>query len=140
MAKRRKQPHSSERLILDSGALIASARGDDRVRAYIRRSVELRVPISIPVAVLAETVRGGSSDALLLMALKVGDTQPTTAQIGELAGMLLGSARRSDAVDALVVAEAIVIGGGVILTGDPDDLSVIAAGHAEIEIRPINRI
>jgi hypothetical protein len=41
--------------------------------------------------------------------------------------------------DALVVAEAISIGGGMILTGDPDDLSALADRATGIEIMPLNR-
>ncbi len=41
------------------------------------------------------------------------------------------------AIDALVVATAIRLGGGLILTHDPDDLSALAAGHPNVRIGQI---
>jgi predicted nucleic acid-binding protein len=39
-------------------------------------------------------------------------------------------------VDALVVATAIRLGGGVILTHDPGDLDALAADHPQVWIVP----
>ena len=47
-----KRQASSQRLILDSGAVIVGSRGDDRALAYLRRAVELDAEIRIPVAVV----------------------------------------------------------------------------------------
>jgi predicted nucleic acid-binding protein len=140
MAKRRSKAHTSERLILDSGAVIAAARGDTRVRASIQRSVELNAPIVVPVVVLAETLRGGHSDARTQIALKCGDTDPTSPAVGVLAGSIQGRASGDDTVDALIVAETILAGGGMILTEDPDDLRVLASGHPTVEVRSIARL
>jgi hypothetical protein len=54
--------------------------------------------------------------------------------MGRTAGALLGAARSTSTVDALVVAAAIELGGGVVLTGDPDDLDPLASGHPEVVI------
>jgi hypothetical protein len=50
---------------------------------------------------------------------------------------LLGAAGSTSTVDALVVASAIELGGGVVLTGDPGDLEPLADGHPEVMIRPL---
>src|SRR6202023_2102254 len=50
------------RLILDSGAVIALARRDQRALAFLARALELRVQVEIPVVVVAEVVRGGPRD------------------------------------------------------------------------------
>ena len=41
------------------------------------------------------------------------------------------------AVDALVVATAIRLGGGVILTHDPTDLQLLAADHLNVRIAQV---
>jgi hypothetical protein len=41
-------------------------------------------------------------------------------------------------VDALVVATAIRLGGGIVATGDPDDLRSLAREHANIKVEPVS--
>jgi predicted nucleic acid-binding protein len=41
------------------------------------------------------------------------------------------------AVDAIVVATAIRLGGALIVTSDPDDLSRLAMDHPDVEIQPL---
>ncbi len=49
--------------------------------------------------------------------------------------MLSGAAAGSeDLADAHVVAAAVETGGGVVLTGDPDDLQRLAAGYRNIQV------
>jgi hypothetical protein len=48
---RRAGPQASQRLILDSGAVIALSRGDQRARAFLARAQELGTPVEIPVVV-----------------------------------------------------------------------------------------
>ncbi len=52
-------------------------------------------------------------------------------------GALLARARSKATIDALVVAEAIERGGGVVLTGDAHDLGVLADRHSEVVIQPL---
>lgn len=126
---------SPRRLVLDSGAVIALSRGDSRARAYLARARELLIPVEIPVVVVAETIRGGPRDAAVHRVLKkVGEVLPADERHGRTAGRLLGAARSTSTVDALVVAQAIVAGGAVVLTGDPDDLGRLAAGQPEVRI------
>ena len=58
--RRRRAEAAAQRLILDSGAVIAWSRGDVRVRAILSRALELGRDIGIPVAVLAETLPLGT--------------------------------------------------------------------------------
>ena len=139
MARAKGEP-SAPRLILDSGAVIAASRGDDRALAYLRRAVEVDAEVRIPVAVVAETVRGGQRDASVYRVLNaVGRCEPTPEAVGRLAGELLGRARRNNTIDALVVAEALSIGGAVVLTGDPDDLSALTDRAPGVQIVALNR-
>jgi len=56
-------------------------------------------------------------------------------RIGRTAGALLGKASSDSTIDAIVVASAVELGGGVVLTGDRDDLESLATGHPEVVIR-----
>lgn len=40
-------------------------------------------------------------------------------------------------VDAIVVATAIRLGGGIVATGDPDDLRSLAREHANVKVEPL---
>ncbi len=133
---RARQGLSPQRLILDSGAVIALSRGDQRARAFLARAVELGAPVEVPVVVVAETVRGGPRDAPVNRVLKAVDAVPAaTEAIGRLAGGLLGRASSSATADALVVAQAVAAGGAHVLTGDADDLEPLAEPHPEVWIQ-----
>lgn len=140
-AKRKKPPRPPQRLILDSGAVIALARADQRVRAFVARACELGAPIEIPVVVVAETVRGNARDAPVNRVLNaVGETPAATEAMGRTAGGLLGASASAATVDALVVAQAIHAKGAVVLTSDPDDLGRLASRHPEVVIHSTARI
>jgi len=134
MARTRTERRAApQRLILDSGAVIALARGDHRARAFLARALELEAPVAVPVVVVAETVRGGSRDAPINRLLKaVGSVPEAREAHGRTAGRLMAAAGLPATVDALVVAQAMEDGGGMILTGDPDDLERLAAQHPEV--------
>lgn len=136
---RRENRHAPQRLILDSGAIIALARGESKARAFLTRAWELMAPVEIPVVVVAETVRGaGPRDASVNRILKAIGSIPETSEIhGRTAGALLGATRSAKTVDALVVAQAVVAGGAHILTGDREDLDRLAAQHSEVWIHPL---
>lgn len=135
---RRAGIQAPQRLILDSGAVIALARGDQRARAYLARALETGTPVEIPVVVLAETIRGGPRDAPINRVLKaVGPVPPTREVHGRIAGQLLGAARSAATMDALVVAQAVEAGGAHILTGDCEDLERLAASHPEVWVHSL---
>lgn len=132
---RRRTQAPPQRLILDSGAVIALSRNDLRARATLAAAREAGVEVSIPSVAVAETVRGSAKDASVNRVIKaVGEVTSAEEKTGRAAGALLGAARSSSTVDALVVASAIGLGGGVVLTGDPDDLEPLAEGHPEVVI------
>ena len=135
MASTRKQQDgpSPQRLILDSGAVISLARGEQRARAFLMRALELDAAVEIPAVVVAETIRGGPKDAPVNRVLKmVTNVPPSTEMHGRLAGNLLGAARSSSTIDALVIAHAVMAGGALVLTGDVDDLERLAAPYPEV--------
>jgi predicted nucleic acid-binding protein len=137
-SSRREYRSAPQRLILDSGAVIALARGDQRARAFLTRALEVMASVEIPVVVVAETIRGGPRDAPVHRILKAVGSIPDAREIhGKTAGRLLGSARTAHTVDALVVAQAVEAGGAHILTGDREDLERLAAAHPEVWVQPL---
>ena len=125
-------------LILDSGAVIALARGEGRARAFVQRAVELEAWVEVPVVVLAETTRGTNRDAAVNRVVKaVGAVPDMPEKVGRRAGALLGRGPGQGVADALVVAHAVEAGGGLILTSDPDDLGVLASGHPGVWVEPV---
>lgn len=115
------------RVILDSGAVIRWSRGDQRIRALLRRALAGNHELRVPVVVLAETLRGGPRDAPVHRVLRATGTVPTEAGTGRVAGELLGSTGGRNVADALVAAEAVAVAGSTVLTSDPDDLTTLLA-------------
>jgi len=134
--RRRQATLPPQRLILDSGAVIAWSRGDVRARAVLSRALELALDVRIPPAVLAETLRGGPGDAPIHRVRKAVDVVPTDEHTARLAGGLLGRAGGTNTVDALVAAEAVRAAGDV-LTSDPEDLRALLAAHPSVAVIPL---
>lgn len=122
-----------DRLILDAGALIALARGDAQTRAVVKGALDDGVRVEVPAPVLAQVHRGVHDRARTDRALLwIDQYTPTTESIARDAGELLGSAGLTDAIDAIVAAEALSGTPAVILTSDPADLTALveSAGRA----------
>jgi predicted nucleic acid-binding protein len=103
------------------------------------RSAALRgEPVRVPSAVLVELYRGGGADEPIDRELGRGYVRVVTAgpRIARIAGHLLCQVGRGSdlAVDALVVATAIRLGGGLIVTHDPTDLERLAADHPNVRV------
>jgi len=132
--------------VLDAEALSALARAAGRrgeeVRAALEAARRLRREAIVPAVVLAELYRGGGHnhivDACLSRdtALLVRDTDRSLAR---LVGGVLAAAKRGsqDLADAHVVACAVEAGGGVVLTGDPDDLTLLALSYPHVTVTKI---
>ena len=137
-SRKKRPPRPPQRLILDSGAVLALARGDQRLRAFVARARELGAAVEVPVVVVAETVRGNARDAPVNRVLRaVGEMPAATEEMARTAGGLLGASASAATVDALVVAQAIHSTGAVILTSDPDDLGRLATRHPEVVVHSI---
>lgn len=125
-------------LILDSEASssLARARAGERpgaIHAALKAAVEQGSDVLVPAAVLAEQYRGGGHDQITdscLGRFTGVDVVDTTRALARRVGNLLARAGRGseDHVDATVVAVAIAAGGGVIATGDLEDIGALAEG------------
>jgi predicted nucleic acid-binding protein len=119
--------------------VIALGRQDARARAALTAAWEAGAEVVVPAVVVAETVRGhGPRDAAINRVLNaVGHVAPATEDRARTAGALLAAAKSSATIDALVAAEAIRRHGGVVLTGDVDDLRQLARANPEVIIQPL---
>jgi len=123
-------------LILDAGALIALARNDHRVRAYLTVALERGIDVLVPPIVVTQTIRGAAQDALINRLLKSRGVNVSAVdeELARAAGYLLARSGLRDAADAQVVAEASRSAPATILTGDPDDLRLLADGLPGVQI------
>jgi predicted nucleic acid-binding protein len=128
------------RVVLDTGAVIALSRREARVRAFLERARRNRDLVIVPAVVVAETTRGGPRDAPVNQVLKaIDEIAPVLENTARTAGRLLAASSLSGAtVDALVVAEAVLGGPSIVLTGDFDDLSTHAGDHRQVHIYDIS--
>ena len=62
---------------------------------------------------------------------------PTHRRPGTAPGQLLGAAKSSSTIDALVVAEAIQCAPAIIWTSDPSDLRQLVGEHHGVTVEPI---
>ena len=122
-------------LTLDTGALLASERGDPRMRALLRRAAESGADIHVPAGVVAQAWRGGVQQARLARLLnavdvRIVDLDDLTARA---VGELCGSCGHSDIVDVHVVLDAVEHGHRIV-TSDPRDLAKVNPSVALIVV------
>ena len=129
-------------LILDSEALSALANPRERgaqarrAQAVLASAHRCDALVRVPAPVLVETCRGTARDAAVSRVLRHIPVVPTDTQIARRAGALLDrhGLDSRHAVDAIVVATAIRLGGGLVATGDPDDIRLLASGFANVRV------
>jgi predicted nucleic acid-binding protein len=96
--------------------------------------------VRIPAPVLVEIYRGRKDDAAIDHTIKrVGRVVPAGHSIAKLAGGLLAKYRLGSehAIDAIVVATAIRLGGGLIATHDPKDMKRLAQAYPNVKVLAI---
>ena len=62
---------------------------------------------------------------------------PTTERVARVAGELLGRTGRSDAIDAIVAAEALEGPPAAIVTGDTGDIVVLVESSDALAVVPV---
>lgn len=110
---------------LDSGALIALDRNDQRQWAMLKDAVHENIRPVIPAPVVAQVWRS-SWQANLARVIKQCRVEVTDDELARAAGELLAAAGTDDAVDAIVIAGA-ARRGDIVVTSDVDDLGRLAA-------------
>lgn len=130
-------------LILDAEAVNALAHPTDRGATRLRaaaiasRARQDDATIAIPLPVLAETFRGTGPDAAIDRLVNLVEIVPLTLPIVRLAGQLRATAGRGSAIDAMVIATAIRLGGALVATADEHDLASLAQNHPNVKIWPL---
>lgn len=122
-------------LVLDSGAVSALAEGDPRVRRIAARARAADLPLRTSAAVVAEVTGRGAPDTPTNRVLSGLDIVEVGERLARLAGALRHHSGVSATVDALVIATAVVSGGGVVLSADTDDMSRLAGAATGVEVR-----
>jgi len=122
----------ARRLILDTGGILALVRLGLVARAALERAVREGYVVVIPTPVLAQVHRGGHDRAHVDRVVnKVDALLPTSALVARRAGELQAKAGTSDAIDAIVAAEALESAPSLILTSDRGDLERLLDGEPE---------
>ena len=110
-------------MILDTGFLVAVDRGDLRAKTFLERAEQERRTLHTTEPVIAQAWREGARQAILARFLHGVTTHPLSN--GRLVGELLAKAQTSDVVDAHLALSAHQHGLDIV-TGDPDDLRLLA--------------
>lgn len=137
----------AEALILDSEAVNALAHARqrkvlaERARAILSVAFERRALVRVPSPVLSEVCRGARYDAPInrLLNARGIEVVDLTRSVAQRAGHLLAKCKLTSAhaIDAFVVATALLFDASIIATGDPDDIERLAAPFRHIRIFPI---
>jgi predicted nucleic acid-binding protein len=135
------------KVVLDAEAVNALVQprhpGRGTVRRVLRAAHRLRRDVVVPTVTLAELYRGaGRSQALDAMLARESDgilLRDTDRIMARLVGGILAEAGAGSELlaDAHAVAAAVEDGGGVVLTGDVDDLSRLAAPYRNVVVEPV---
>jgi rRNA-processing protein FCF1 len=112
------------KIILDSGAIIASERNDLTLAALLQAARKKRTPILVPATVVAETWRGASTHARAAHLFGSVDGFPElNEQTARQVGSLLAISKTSAITDGHVVAIAIAVRPATIVTSDVKDIT-----------------
>jgi predicted nucleic acid-binding protein len=115
----------------------ASAR---RAQAVLHAALLRKARVCTSAAVLVEAYRGrfrsAAVDRVLNQGVEVLHVDQGSARI---ASRLLDAAALDScsAVDSILVATGIRLGGALILTSDPDDLTRLSMGHPAVEVQAL---
>lgn len=125
-------------LTLDTGALIAIDRGDERARAWLEAALRRGELPTVPAVAVPEAWRDGSRQARLARFLARTEIEPLDGELAQRAGELQARTGTDDPVDAVVAASA-ASRGDQLLTSDPDDMQALADDLRTIRVKRVSR-
>jgi hypothetical protein len=112
------------RVILDSGAIIASENNDPTLAALLKAARKNRTPILVPATVVAETWRGARAHPRTPSLFGSVDGFPDlNEKSARQVGALLAISKTAAIVDGNVVAIAIAQPPATIVTSDVNDIT-----------------
>jgi predicted nucleic acid-binding protein len=112
-------------LVLDAGVFIALENGDATTRARFAAARARGIGLVTTSPIVAQVWRDGRRQTMLARFLAATRIEAPDEGAARRAGELVGKARTSDVVDALLVGVA--RDGDTILTSDPHDLTALLA-------------
>ena len=123
-------------LVLDAGAFVAVDRGERAMIARLRAAQQVGLELRSTGVVITQVWRDPAGrQANLARLLKSVDITAVDEPLGREAGVLLGRAGMTDAVDASVVA--VSTAGDRVLTSDAGDIRpLVAASGRSILVVP----
>lgn len=128
-------------MVVDAGGVLAWANGNGDARAAVERARLAGLAIVIPAVVVAQVHRGGRDQAKTDRIFRAVDAIiPTSVEIARKAGELIAASGTADAIDAIVVAEALAAVPAVIMTSDRPDIRVLLDGQPGSERVAVVRV
>ncbi len=129
-------------LVLDAEALSSFARQRGPRFREVRAALEAARRLHRDVVTPAELYRGPGHNQIVDSCLSREtwiDVRDTDRAFARFVGGVLAAAGADSSylADAHAVAAAVEAGGGVVLTGDEDDLEVLAAAYPNVQISRI---
>ena len=119
----------------DTGMLIAlerrKPRATEALRAIVRRGL---LPV-VPAVVYVEWWRGRTDLREEILAMVIVEDLPET--LCRAAGEALAAVRGASLADVVVMASAALRGGGVVYTGDEDDLRRLQRHFPTVRLLPV---
>jgi hypothetical protein len=121
-------------IVLDAGVFVAVERADRAMMARLRMAQQAGLALRTTGVVVTQVWRSPAGrQAKLARLLKAVDVKAIDEDLGKAAGVLLGLADMTDAVDASVVAASAT--GDRILTSDAGDIGpLVAASGRSIHV------
>jgi predicted nucleic acid-binding protein len=116
---------------LDTGALIGIERRHQRALSFLRTAIAHRIPLVAPTAAIAEWWRARTDAREQILGTLI--VEPLDASLAKMAGEAMSSVKGSTLADSIVMASA-ARSGGVVLTGDFDDLTRLRAHFPSVRI------
>lgn len=112
------------RIVLDSGAIIASERNDPLIAAILKAARKNRTPVIVPASVVAETWRGPTTHPRAAQLFGSIDAFPELSETSaRRVGALLAISKTAAIVDGHVVAVALALRPSTIVTSDVGDVT-----------------
>jgi predicted nucleic acid-binding protein len=111
-------------LTLDTGALIAYERGDERIREILTVAYARGLVPTIPAIALAEVWRGDAKDARVARLLKSCSIESVNERLARAAGSLRRTTAGSGTIDACI-AIGVRRRHDAIATSDPSDMRAL---------------
>ena len=90
-------------VVLDAGAFIALERRDGTMVRLAKRFADAETPLVTSAGVVAQVWRGGQRQVPIAFLLRRTTVVDLTHAVARVLGLMLGSSRRSDPVDAHIV-------------------------------------